>query len=71
MVQESGDRLKLEVTTKMMKFTDDVEFVLNKSLGEFEVKSSSRVGISDLGANRRRIEAIRTAFDALGNTPAP
>ncbi|MGE0860463.1 MAG: DUF1499 domain-containing protein [Gammaproteobacteria bacterium] len=43
-------------------FVDDVEFRLEDS--RFAVRSSSRVGYSDLGANRQRVEALRTALAA-------
>ena len=62
LVSESADYLKLEYTTDLMKFTDDVEFAYNKNLDEFEVRSASRLGISDFGVNRKRVEAVRKAF---------
>ena len=41
-------------------FVDDVEFRLDGAL--LQVRSSSRVGYSDLGANRKRVEALRAAL---------
>ena len=46
-------------TTPLMKYTDDVEFLLDAAAGVVHVRSASRIGRSDLGANRQRIEAIR------------
>jgi uncharacterized protein (DUF1499 family) len=46
-------------TTRWMKFTDDVEFWLDRAGGVIQVRSASRLGESDLGANRARIEALR------------
>lgn len=43
-------------------FVDDVEFRLEGS--RLAVRSSSRVGYSDLGANRQRVEALRAALTA-------
>ena len=47
-----------------MGFVDDVEFYFpNESI--IHVRSASRMGYSDLGVNRKRIETIRQRFDAL------
>ena len=43
-----------------MGYVDDVEFYLNADKSIIEVRSASRLGESDLGVNRDRIEAIRT-----------
>ena len=47
-------------TTTIMRYVDDVEFHLRESDGIIAVRSASRVGHSDLGANRKRIETIRS-----------
>jgi uncharacterized protein (DUF1499 family) len=44
---------------------DDVEFLLGDGTRTIHVRSVSRVGYSDFGVNRRRVEEIRTRFDAL------
>jgi uncharacterized protein (DUF1499 family) len=51
-----------EFTSKLMGYVDDVEFYLNADQGLIEVRSASRLGKSDLGVNRDRIETIRTKF---------
>jgi uncharacterized protein (DUF1499 family) len=50
-------------TTPLFRFVDDVEFLLDKQAGVIQVKSSSRVGSSDLGTNRKRVETIRTSYN--------
>lgn len=55
--------LYAEFRSRLMGFVDDVEFVLDERAGLIQVRSSSRVGYSDFGENRRRIEAIRQKFD--------
>ena len=47
------------VTSRIMKFVDDVEIrsLTNKNI--FQVKSSSRLGIYDLGVNKRRVNTLR------------
>lgn len=58
-VHFEGDYLRAEFTTPLMRFIDDAEFWLDRGAGVVQVRSASRLGGSDLGANRRRIEAIR------------
>jgi uncharacterized protein (DUF1499 family) len=47
-----------------MRYRDDVEFLLRTDENEIAVRSASRVGYSDMGLNRDRIEAIRAALRA-------
>jgi len=49
----------IEFTTLLMRFVDDVEFLLDETASVIHIRSASRIGHSDLGANRKRIEAIR------------
>jgi uncharacterized protein (DUF1499 family) len=58
-IEETGDYLYTEFTTKLMGYVDDVEFYADGS-GTVQVRSASRLGKSDLGLNRKRIEAIRS-----------
>lgn len=51
-----------EFTTRIMRFVDDVELVLSPDEGVFHVRSASRIGKSDLGANRKRVEWLREAY---------
>ncbi len=46
-------------SSRLMKFSDDVEFWLDAPHGVVQVRSASRLGRNDLGVNRARIEAIR------------
>lgn len=54
------DYLYAEFASKLMGFVDDVEFYLDPSAGVIQVRSASRLGQSDLGVNRQRIELIRS-----------
>jgi uncharacterized protein (DUF1499 family) len=49
-------------TSRIFRFVDDVEFRLDAARGMIQVRSASRVGHSDLGVNRKRVEELRTAF---------
>lgn len=63
-VSREGNYLHAEFTTRLLRFTDDVEFLLDENAGLIHVRSASRVGHSDLGTNRRRVETIRRMFGA-------
>jgi uncharacterized protein (DUF1499 family) len=57
--------IRVEFTSSFFRFVDDVEFYFPKEqAGEklLHIRSASRVGYSDLGANRKRIEKIRSNF---------
>lgn len=61
----TGSYLHAEFTSAVFRFVDDAEFLLDDETSTIHVRSASRVGNSDLGVNRRRIEAIRQAWQAL------
>jgi uncharacterized protein (DUF1499 family) len=69
LVTEAPDYLYAQCSTRWLKFTDDVEFSLDASAGVIHVRSASRVGRSDLGVNRARIEALRARFALGGKAP--
>jgi len=53
-----------EFTSAIMGFVD-VEFYLDEDAKVIHVRSASRLGQSDLGVNRKRIETIRTKLKEL------
>ena len=54
--------LHYECRTGFFRFVDDVEFLIEDRNGIIHVRSASRVGYSDFGVNRRRVEKIRAAM---------
>lgn len=58
----------LHVEYRAMVFLDDVEFYLPPDRRIVHIRSASRVGHSDLGANRRRVEVVRRLFDGGDQT---
>ena len=58
---ESSEYLRSTFTLPVFGFVDDVEFRLSATEGVIHVRSASRLGISDLGVNRRRVEQLRSA----------
>ena len=59
-IESRPNYLYAEFSTPLMGFVDDVEFHQDGTM--IQVRSASRLGYSDLGVNRKRIEAIRDAF---------
>ena len=67
-VTETDDFVHVEFTSRMMRFVDDVEFYFNEP-GRISFRSASRLGYSDLGVNRERMEKIRNRFNELKSVP--
>jgi uncharacterized protein (DUF1499 family) len=63
-VKESEDYLHAEFTTPWLMFTDDVEFWFDRKASVLHVRSASRMGRKDFGANRARVRAVRSALQA-------
>lgn len=70
-VTSEDDYLHAVFTTKLMRYRDDVEFLLRPQQGEIAVRSASRVGYGDMDANRNRIESIRMALGDRGVVRMP
>lgn len=58
-VEMTSDYLYAEYASALLGFVDDVEFYLPAGVQIIHVRSASRLGYSDLGANRKRIEGVR------------
>ena len=65
-ITETDSYLHVEFTSQIMRFVDDVELLIDESNHVIHVRSASRVGHSDMGVNRKRVEAIRTAMEVAG-----
>jgi uncharacterized protein (DUF1499 family) len=63
---DEADYLRAEFRSAVFGFVDDVEFHLRRGGGVIAVRSASRVGYYDFGANRARIEAVRGELRARG-----
>ena len=59
-IEERNDYLRVELRTTL--FVDDAEFLLDGEKKVIHLRSASRLGYSDMGKNRSRIEEIRAAF---------
>jgi uncharacterized protein (DUF1499 family) len=58
-IESTDSYLYAEFASKLLGFVDDVEFYLDPAESVIQVRSASRLGQSDLGVNRQRVEAIR------------
>lgn len=63
-VEARADYVYARFTTRWLRFVDDAEFWFDPAAGVVQLRSASRVGRSDLGVNRARIEALRAAWAA-------
>ena len=63
-INSTDTYLRVELRTTF--FTDDAEFLLDRERRLIQLRSASRLGYSDLGLNRRRIEEIRRQLQHRG-----
>jgi len=63
-MERNGNFLHATFGSRVMNFTDDVEFLVDPAGERIDVRSASRLGKSDLGANGKRIERLRDALRA-------
>lgn len=61
-VKSDDDYLYARYTSRLMQYVDDVEFWFDPALRVVQVRSASRIGKGDMGANRKRVEAVRAAL---------
>ena len=65
-ITDTGSYIHAEFTSAIFRFVDDVEFWFDESAKVIHVRSASRLGSSDLGVNRKRVEEIRARWTASG-----
>lgn len=65
-VEEQPGYLHAVFTSLVFRFQDDVEILRDADAQVLHVRSASRVGHSDLGVNRKRVERLRQRFQADG-----
>ena len=59
-VEINGDYLHAEVTSKWMKYVDDLEVSYVPESNILLIRSESRVGDSDLGVNKKRVDLLKS-----------
>ena len=65
-VTQREDYTRVKSTSRIMGFVDDTEFYFPEDEPVIHVRAAARLGESDLGVNRRRLEQIRFALRDLG-----
>ncbi len=68
-VEERRDYFYAEFRSSFFGFVDDVEFALDAEAGLIHVRSAARLGRSDFGVNRRRVESIRRSGGISAQVP--
>jgi uncharacterized protein (DUF1499 family) len=56
--------IHVECKSRIFRFVDDLELYFNSSNGIISIRSASRIGYFDFGANRRRVELLRSELRA-------
>ena len=64
-VMQREDYIRVKSTSRIMGFVDDTEFYFPEDKPVIHVRAAARLGESDLGVNRRRLEQIRFALQDL------
>ncbi|MCL6750661.1 DUF1499 domain-containing protein [Nostoc sp. CCCryo 231-06] len=64
-IEQTDNYIHALSKSRIFKFIDDVEFYFPPNESVIHVRSAARVGESDLGVNRRRLEQIRLALHDL------
>ncbi|MGB7087358.1 MAG: DUF1499 domain-containing protein [Phormidesmis sp.] len=70
-VTQGDDYILAESESRLMGFVDDSEFYFPEDKNVIQMRAAARLGESDLGVNRRRLEQIRLAFEDLAQRTAP
>lgn len=61
-VRHEGDYLYAVAQTRWLKFSDDMEFWMDREQHVIHVRSASRLGRKDFGTNRARVESLRARW---------
>ena len=59
LIIDDANFLHVVVTTPTLRFKDDLQLLFINQQQLIQVRSSSRLGIGDMGVNAKRIEALR------------
>ena len=65
-VTRQENYIRVKSTSRILGFVDDTEFYLPEDEPDIHVRAAARLGESDLGEKRRRLEQIRFALQDLG-----
>lgn len=57
---ETADTLHAQATSLVFRFVDDVDVLLDAEAKVIHIRSASRIGYSDFGVNRKRVDILRS-----------
>ncbi|MCB4204294.1 DUF1499 domain-containing protein [Deferribacterales bacterium Es71-Z0220] len=60
---EQDNYIAVTFTSSVFNFIDDLEIRIDKENKMIHIRSAARVGYSDFGVNRKRVEQLRHVFD--------
>jgi len=63
-ITDTNSYIHVEFTSAVFRFVDDMEFQFDEGAKVIHVRSAARLGHSDLGVNRKRVEDIRARWKA-------
>ncbi len=69
-IQEKEHYIYAEFESQVFGFVDDVEFYFEAKTGTLHVRSASRIGESDLGVNRERVELMFSLLKKTDKKPS-
>lgn len=64
-VTQQDNYLHATYKSRVLGFIDDLELQVTEKPGVFDVRSAARLGVSDLGVNRERVETLKTRLTTL------
>lgn len=64
-ITDSSAYIHAEFTSAIWRFVDDVEFYFDEKAKTIHIRSASRLGKSDFGVNRKRVESIRALWKEM------
>lgn len=65
LINEKENYIHFVFTSNLFHFKDDVEFYFDSQKNTIEIKSQSRIGYGDLGANLKRYQQIKTDYNKI------
>lgn len=65
-IAADDDYLHAACKTRLLRFVDDLELLLDRDRQQIGVRSASRVGYYDLGTNHHRVDALRRELNRRG-----
>ena len=65
-VADTAEYLHAECRSRFFRFVDDLELHLRPGEGQIGVRSAARLGYSDFGVNRERVETLRRMLVSAG-----